>query len=74
MKLMELPKVLFFHKNDSYRKPMEVTHLFLHSRDGSFPICPRCETPFEIEYQAYCGNFGQCLGWETFTKIFADDE
>ena len=57
-------------KDDSFRKPLQVTHLFLHPTSGSFPICPRCNTPFEIEYQAYCANCGQCLGWDTYISVF----
>lgn len=73
MKHTILRKLLFFRKNESYRTPMQVTHLFLHPKGGSFPICPRCDTPFEREYQAYCADCGQCLGWDTYTKIIEEN-
>ena len=73
MQLTKLPKHLFQKKDDSYRTPMQITLISLHPKDGIFPICPRCKTPFEREYQAYCANCGQCLGWETFIKVVEDN-
>ena len=31
-----------------------------------FPICPRCGSSLEREYQAYCDRCGQCLAWQHF--------
>lgn len=73
MNQMKLPKSLFHQKNDSYRTPMQVTLVSLHPIDGTFPVCPRCKTTFEREFQAYCAYCGQCLGWETYIKIFLED-
>lgn len=42
-----------------YRLPMRVKKF----RRG-FPVCPRCNTTIEREYQAYCDRCGQCLKWE----------
>lgn len=57
----------------SYRTPVEVTQFYISETDGAFPICPRCNTPFEIEYQAFCGYCGQNLGWHRYAKLITED-
>ena len=58
----------FKSKSDAelYRQPMQVKEYFLHITDGEFPICPRCNISFDIEYRAYCAYCGQCLGWDEY--------
>ena len=51
---------------ESYRQPMQVKEYFHHMYDGDFPMCPRCNTPFDNEYQAYCAGCGQHLGWDEY--------
>ncbi len=54
-----------------YRTPLPVSevrcHRELHGFSG-FPVCPRCDTSLEREYQAYCDRCGQFLSWEDYPK------
>ncbi len=55
----------------SYRSPMAVSQLkYMRSLDGinSYPVCPRCQTTLEREYQAYCDRCGQKLDWSKFEE------
>ena len=51
----------------SYREKMTVTE-YVAIFDDAFPICPRCDTSMEIEYQGYCGSCGQALRWKGYYK------
>jgi len=74
MNLMKLRRIFLSFKKDSHRLPMQVTRAYINPTSGAFPVCPRCDTPFEIEYQAYCGSCGQCLGWEMYTDILEESK
>lgn len=53
----------------SFRKPMAVTCVRLfHGAYGMdrYPVCPRCDTTMEREYQHFCDRCGQCIGWNTY--------
>lgn len=54
----------------SYRFAMQVMHyrqhLSLHSSYTIFPVCPRCHSNMEREYQAFCDRCGQKLSWDFF--------
>ena len=55
----------------SYRMPMRVTAVRYFCRmkyPSAFPVCPRCKTSMEREYQAYCDRCGQALEWKGFQK------
>ena len=63
---------------------MQVKERFLNTADKClFPVCPRCNIPFEHEYQKFCRYCGQKLKWTYYSKAkislpegfrFADDE
>ena len=46
-----------------YRQPMEVRELVRYGSGGLFPVCPRCGSAMEREYQGYCDRCGQRLNW-----------
>ena len=54
----------------SYRIAMQVMHYRQHlSFNYSytiFPVCPRCHSNMEREYQAFCDRCGQKLSWDFF--------
>ena len=58
-----------------YRTPMRVTAMRGYKMQGkqkavnTYPICPRCETTMEREYQAYCDRCGQALDWTGFSHV-----
>lgn len=58
-------------RESSFREPMPVTQIrcfhFLHGLT-TFPVCPRCGSTMEREYQAYCDCCGQYLDWRDFPK------
>ena len=43
----------------NYRVSMQVKEFNAHG----YYICPRCQTPLDRDYQAYCSCCGQHLGW-----------
>lgn len=49
-----------------YRKPMPVRETVRYGSGGSFPVCPRCGSAIEREYQNYCDRCGQRLQWTGF--------
>ena len=57
--------------NMAFREPMTVTQVrcsrFRFGFTG-FPICPRCGSTMEREYQPYCDRCGQRLSWNNFSK------
>lgn len=46
-----------------FRRPMQVRELAQYHSGGTFPLCPRCGSAMEREYQNYCDRCGQRLGW-----------
>lgn len=60
-----------FDKILAFRSPMRVSAVRaykLSSQLTIFPICPRCQTTMEREYQSYCDRCGQALDWRGFAK------
>ena len=51
-----------------YRQPMEVRELARYSSGGTFPVCPRCGSAMEREYQSYCDRCGQRLSWRELRR------
>lgn len=55
----------------SYRTPMRVTAVRRYPdcpQLFTYPICPRCGSTMDREYQAYCDRCGQALDWKYFSK------
>ncbi len=55
----------------SYRLPMAVSAvrcLRLTSGPASFPVCPRCHTSMDREFQRFCDRCGQALDWSSFSR------
>jgi len=52
----------------SFRKPLAVKEILMFSNGDCFPLCPRCDTTLEREYQHYCDRCGQCLDWKEFYR------
>ena len=54
----------------SYRVTMQVVRYrrypLFNGSFTTFPVCPRCQCSMEREYQFYCDNCGQKLGWDFF--------
>ena len=51
----------------SYRRPMAVSQFRSYRAEGralSYPVCPRCGSTMEREYQSYCDRCGQRLSWD----------
>ena len=46
-----------------YRKPMLVKECIICGNNYLFPLCPRCNTSIERDYQAFCNGCGQKLFW-----------
>lgn len=53
----------------SYRTVMMVIEVIRYPNGNTFPICPKCDIPFEYEYQAFCASCGQKLGWKGFREV-----
>lgn len=51
-----------------YRQPMQVRELVRYQSGGIFPVCPRCDSSMEREYQNYCDRCGQRLGWRDLRR------
>lgn len=52
----------------SYRLPMLVTEIFIYCDRYEYPVCPRCKTTLEREYQFFCDRCGQALDWKKYGK------
>lgn len=52
----------------TFRVPMTVTQLRWFRMDGTYPVCPRCSSSLEREYQCYCDRCGQRLGWQDYER------
>lgn len=55
-------------ESKSYRLPMTVSEIYLYRDRNTYPVCPRCKTTLEREYQSYCDRCGQALNWDKFDK------
>lgn len=51
-----------------FRQPMQVRELAQYRSGELFPVCPRCKSAMEREYQRYCDRCGQRLGWERLSR------
>ena len=51
-----------------YRQAMQVRELARYRSGGTFPVCPRCRSSMEREYQNYCDRCGQRLGWRELRR------
>ena len=51
-----------------YRQAMQVRELAQYRSGGTFPVCPRCGSAMEREYQRYCDRCGQRLGWKELRR------
>lgn len=52
----------------SYRLSLMVTEIFISADNYTYPVCPRCKTTLEREYQSYCDRCGQKLNWDNFEE------
>ena len=51
-----------------YREPMIVAEIKKLGSCGYFPICPRCDSTIEREYQSFYDRCGQMLKWTGFSR------
>lgn len=51
-----------------YREAMLVKEVLVFKSGNGYPVCPRCGSTFEREYQAFCDRCGQKLKWYGFGK------
>lgn len=52
----------------SLRIPMQVTRIRLFYPTGAYPMCPKCGSTMEQEYQDVCVFCSQRLDWEVYQK------
>lgn len=52
----------------SYRSPLPVREMALYRCGDTFPICPRCGSAMDREYQSFCDRCGQRLGWKEYRR------
>lgn len=50
----------------TYRIPIPVTEVHIYRDRSSYPLCPRCKSTMEREYQRFCDRCGQRLNWDQF--------
>lgn len=50
----------------AFRTPAAVKEVFVFPSGSSFPVCPRCKTTMEREYQKFCDRCGQKLDWSLY--------
>lgn len=53
---------------ESYRIRLEVREYRSYSELNCFPVCPRCGSSLEVDFQSYCDRCGQALGWKKYHK------
>ena len=56
-------------KELSYRSPMRINAVRSHRSfpaDDSYPVCPRCDSTLDREYQKFCDRCGQYLDWSAY--------
>lgn len=44
----------------------EIRCLFISGAFTGFPVCPRCNTSLDREFQAFCDRCGQMLNWRDY--------
>ena len=59
-------KLLAVTEMISYRSPKLVWCVFRADDGNTYPICPRCNCPFEREFTGFCDRCGQRLDWMLF--------
>lgn len=57
------PPILELFLAPTYRWPMSVTEVHVYRDRSSYPLCPRCKSTMEREYQRFCDRCGQRLNW-----------
>jgi len=65
------------HKYDdreelTYRRSMPVKEFLIYSDDNAYPICPKCGSSMDREYQSFCDRCGQKLDWDNFENAHAN--
>ena len=56
----------------AYRRPMSVNEFLIYSNDNAYPICPKCGSSMERDYQSFCDRCGQKLDWNDFGNAHAN--
>ena len=51
----------------SYREKMPVKEILVYKNGSVDAVCPRCKTPLDREFMAFCDCCGQRLGWQGFS-------
>lgn len=54
--------------DNTFRQAMAVVEAVRFQCGDSFPVCPRCGTTLEREYQHFCDRCGQKLKWSAYSK------
>lgn len=52
----------------TFRQAMAVVEIMQFKCGDTFPVCPRCGTTLEREYQRFCDRCGQKLKWTGYDK------
>lgn len=52
----------------SYRIPSKITTAVVYQDNSIYYHCPRCGTPIEREFQAFCVKCGQHLNWNNYEE------
>ena len=60
-------KKLHYPPSD-YRTALRVSQIIRLQNRDTYPICPRCSSSLDREYQNYCDRCGQKLDWKFFNK------
>ena len=69
---MFLVRLLRRAGEDGYRRSMPVCRLRRYQgEDVYYPVCPRCGSTMEREYQSYCDRCGQRLSWDVPRHVMA---
>ena len=50
-----------------FRIPLSVREVCIIKSKYCFPICPRCRSSLEREFQSFCDRCGQALSWKHFS-------
>lgn len=56
-------------KNESeleFRYPMTVKEIYRFKDRAEYPLCPKCGSTLEWEYQSFCDRCGQKLSWKCY--------
>ena len=57
-----------FSEELSFRISLQVTEMVLYSSGDTYPLCPKCRTPLDREYQHFCDRCGQRLDWSKYER------